>query len=153
MTLEGKILATAVVVSLLSLAFTPKNKRLELQFIILFVQLPTWILGLSAVELGLLEYPARELATVNRTSFIFEYMVLPILCVHVNNYYPWQAARLVKAMYFTGISLLITGIEVFLEQYTLLIKYSGWQWYWTFISITLVFWLNQKMVKWFFKRR
>jgi hypothetical protein len=56
-------------------------------------------------------------------------------------------------MYFTGLSLLITGIEVFLEQYTLLIKYSGWQWYWTFISITLIFWLNQKMVKWFFKRR
>lgn len=153
MTLEGKFFATAVVVSLLSLAFTPKNKRMELQFIILFVQFPTWILVLSAVELGLLEYPARELATVNRTSFIFEYMVLPILCVHVNNYYPWQAAMLVKAMYFTGISLLITGIEVFLEQYTLLIKYSGWQWYWTFISITLVFWLNQKMVKWFFKRR
>lgn len=153
MNLEGKFLATSVVVSLLSLAFTPKSRRLEMQFIILFVQFPTWILGLSAVELGLLEYPARELASVNRTSFIFEYLVLPILCVHVNNYYPWQASRLEKVMYFAGISLLVTGIEVFLEQYTRLIKYTGWQWHWTFISITLVFWLNQKMVKWFFKRR
>lgn len=90
MILESKILATAVVVTLLSLAFVPKDKRLSMQFIILFVQFPTWILGLSAVELGLLEYPVRELATVNRTSFIFEYIVLPILCVHVNNYYPWR---------------------------------------------------------------
>lgn len=153
MILESKILATAVVVTLLSLAFVPKDKRLSMQFIILFVQFPTWILGLSAVELGLLEYPVRELATVNRTSFIFEYIVLPILCVHVNNYYPWQASGLVKTVYLTGISLLVTGIEVLLKQFTMLIKYSGWQWYWTFISITLIFWLNQKIVKWFFERR
>jgi hypothetical protein len=109
MSFEGMILNTAVVVSLLSLAFTPKNKLLQMQFIILFVQLPTWLLGLSAVELGLIEYPYREVASVNRTSFIFEYLALPVVCVHLNNHYPWQASTLVKAAYFAGISLLLTG--------------------------------------------
>ena len=70
MNFEGMFLTATVLVSLLSLAITPKNKLLQLQFIVLFVQLPTWLLGLAAVELGLLEYPYRELASVNRTSFI-----------------------------------------------------------------------------------
>lgn len=153
MILECMILITAVVLSLLSLAYIPQNKRLEMQFIILFVQFSTWILGLSSVELALLEYPFRELSSVNRTSFIFEYVVLPVLCVHVSNYYPRQAPLLAKVVYFASISLFVTGIEVLLERYTMLIKYTGWQWYWTFISIALVFWLNQKLVDWFMKRR
>lgn len=150
MNLEGIILTISVVVSLLSLALTPRNKALQMQFVILFVQLPSWLLGLTVVELGLLEYPYREFASVNRTSFIFEYVVLPVLCVHVNNHYPWRASTPVKAAYFTVISLIMTGGEVVLEQYTMLIKYTGWHWYWTLSSVIFIFWLTQKMVDWFF---
>jgi hypothetical protein len=139
MIMEGIILTGSVVVSLLSLVLTPRNKLLQMQFIILFVQLPTWLLGLSVVEMGLLEYPYRELASVNRTSFIFEYFVLPAVCVHVNNHYPWQASALMKATYFAGTSLLLTGAEVILERYTMVIKYTGWEWYWTWISVAIIF--------------
>lgn len=151
--LESILLTVAVLVSLSSLALTPKNKMLQMQFIILFVQLPTWLLGLSAVEMGLLEYPFRELASVNRTSFIFEYIILPVLCVHVNNHYPWRASVLVKIVYFVGISLIMTGGEVMLERYTRLIKYTGWEWYWTWISVVFIFRLTQKTVAWFFNLR
>ncbi len=150
MSLEGMILAASAVVAILSLALTPKNKLLQMQFIIFFVQLPTWLLGLSAVELELLEYPYRELASVNRTSFIFEFIVLPVLCVHVNNYYPWQARALAKAGYLAGISLLLTGFEVILERYTMLIRYTGWEWYWTSVSVLFIMWLTQRTVAWFF---
>jgi len=153
MKLEGMILTATVVVSLLSLAVTPKNKMLQMQFVILFVQFPTWLLGLAAVQLGLLEYPYRELASANRTSFIFEYVILPVLCVHVNNYYPWRAPSWVKAAYLTGISLFMTGGEVIVERYTMLLKYTGWKWYWTLISVVFIFWLTQKTVAWFFSRR
>lgn len=152
MNLEAMILTAAVAVSFISLALTPRDKRLELQFIILFVQLPTWVLGLAAVQLGLLEYPYRELASVNRTSFIFEYIILPVLCVHVNNHYPRRASAPVKAAYLAGISLIMTGVEVVLERYTMLIKYTGWEWYWTWITVTIIFWLTQKTVAWFFRR-
>jgi hypothetical protein len=121
-----------------------------MQFIILFVQLPAWLLGLSAVQLGLLEYPYRELASVNRTSFIFEYLVLPILCVHINNYYPWKESTLIKIIYFAIISSLLTGFEVLLEKYTMVIKYTGWEWHWTFLSVIFIFLLSQKAVEWFF---
>jgi len=153
MSLEYLIMTASVVVSILSLTATPKNKLLQMQFTILFIQLPTWLLGLSAVELGLLEYPYRELASVNRTSFIFEYLVLPIVCVHVNNHYPWSSSTLLKAAYLASISLLLTSCEVVFENYTLLIKYTGWKWYWSWISILLIFWLNQKAVAWFFRIR
>lgn len=148
--LEGIILTATVLVSLLSLAFIPKYKTLQMQFVILFVQLPTWLLGLLVVELGLLEYPYRELASVNRTSFIFEYVILPVLCVHVNNYYPWRASTLAKAAYLVSIGLIMIGGEVILERYTMLIKYTGWEWYWTWISVVFIFYLTQKAVAWFF---
>ncbi|WP_371361026.1 CBO0543 family protein [Sporomusa malonica] len=147
------ILNAAVVVSLISLAFTPRDKVLQMQFILLFVQLPTWLLGLSAVEMGLLEYPYRELASVNRTSFIFEYLALPVVCVHLNNHYPWHASAPMKAAYFAGVSLLLTGTEVVLERYTMLINYTGWEWYWTWISVIFIFCLTQKTVAWFFSYR
>ena len=153
MNLESIILTTAVVVALISLAFTPRNKVLQMQFIISFIQLPTWLLGLSVVEMGLLEYPYRELASVNRTSFIFEYLVLPVVCVHLNNHYPWRASALAKAVYLASISLLLTGGEFVLERYTMLIKYTGWEWYWTWTSVIFIFWLNQKTVAWFFRLR
>lgn len=152
MNLEYIILTVSVLVSIISLIATPKNKRLQMQFIFVFIQMPTW-LGLSVVQMGLLEYPYRELFSVNRTSFIFEYLVLPILCVHLNNYYPWKASTLTKAAYFAIISLGLTGFEALLEKHTLLIKYTGWEWYWTWISVVLIFWLNQKAVAWFFRLR
>lgn len=151
MNLESKILVVASVMSIISLLFIPKNKSLEAQFIILFIQLLTWIFGLTVVELGLLEYPYREIASANRTSFLFEFLILPILCVHFYNYYPKRAAVITKIAYFVGISLLLTGFEVILERCTMLIKYTGWKWYWSWISLMFVFWLNKKTVRWFFR--
>ncbi|MDT8901986.1 CBO0543 family protein [Anaeroselena agilis] len=151
MSVEDAILTAAVVISVISLAFTPRNKLFELQFILLFVQLPTWLLGLTVVELGWLEYPHRELADVNRTSFIFEYIFLPVLCVHVNNHYPWQASTPVKTAYLTGIGLIITGVEVLFERHTMLIQYTSWKWYWTLFSVMFIFWLTQKTIAWFFR--
>lgn len=152
MKLESVIITAAVLVALLSLRLTPKNKRLEMQFIILFIQLPTWLLGLSAVELGLLEYPFRELAGVNRTSFVFEYICLPVLCAHVNNYYPWAGSKVVKAAYLAGISLLVTIAEVVMEHHTELIAYTGWKWYWSWITMICMFGFAQKVVAWFFSK-
>ncbi|WP_371380118.1 CBO0543 family protein [Sporomusa aerivorans] len=151
MILEGILLAAAAIVSILSLIATPKDKLLQMQFILFLVQVPTWLLGLTMVEFGLLEYPYRELASVNRTSFIFEYIVFPVICVHVNNYFPWQATPFLKTIYLATIGLLLTGFEFMLEHYTMLIKYTGWQWYWTWGSEVLIFGLTQKTVAWFFR--
>ena len=76
--------ATTVV----SLCFVPRQKALQAHFVFLFGGLPTWVLGLSVVQLNWIEYPSREFDTVNRTSFLFEYFVLPVICVLFNAFFP-----------------------------------------------------------------
>jgi hypothetical protein len=145
------ILITCSLISVISLFTVPKNKRHQAQFVFLFIQLPIWVLGLSAVELGLLEYPYRELSTINRTSFIFEYLVLPILCIHFNARYPEHAGKIKKLVYYAGVSLALTCFEALLEKYTLVITYTGWEWYWTFFSVSFILWLSRITTLWFFK--
>lgn len=151
MKLETVILIAEAIIPVLSLAFVPKNKLFQAQFIFLFVQSPSWILGLLAVQLGLIVYPYRELSTVNRTSFIFEFLVLPILCIHFNVHFPERSSKVVKSMYYFGITMVFTVIEYFIEKHTLILKYTGWQWYWTFISVCFIFWLTRKTTHWFFR--
>lgn len=150
MSLEEGMLKAAVAGAVVSLALVPRGRLPEMQFVILFVQMPCWVLGLSAVELGLLEYPYRELASANRTSFVFEYFVLPVACVHVYNYFPWRATAPVRGAYLWGIGLALTVFEAGLERYTRLIKYTGWEWYFTWVSVVFIFWLAVKTTRWFF---
>ena len=116
MKLEAVLLIAASILSVLSLIFIPKNKLSQAQFIFLFVQLPTWILGILAVQLGFIEYPYRELSTVNRTSFLFEYLILPIMCIHFYVRFPESSSKAVKCMYYFGITLAFTVTEYFAER-------------------------------------
>lgn len=151
MKLEAIILIVVPIITILSLIFIPKHARFTAQFIFMFVQSPAWILGLVAVQLGLIEYPYRELSAVNRTSFIFEYLVLPIMCIHFNVHFPKYSSKMVKSMYYIGITLVFTIIEYYFEKYTLILKYTGWHISWTFISVVFIFWLSRKSTLWFFK--
>lgn len=150
MRLEAVILIVTPIISILSLLFVPKKMLFQAQFIFQFVQLPTWILGLVAVQLGLLQYPYRELSSVNRTSFVFEYLVLPIMCIHFDTRFPERSSNAVKCIYYFGVTSAFTVIEYYTEKYTLLLKYTGWHISWTFISISFIFWLTRKITRWFF---
>jgi hypothetical protein len=151
MKIEPILLIAATVIFLMSIFFVPKANRLQAQFIFLFIQFPTWILGLIAVESGLLEYPVHELSRANSTSFVFEYMILPIYCVHFNARFPSGALKFMKLLYYCGASLFLTFVEVIVERYTQIIHYTGWHWYFTFFSVLFILWLSRLMVKWFFK--
>lgn len=152
MNTEQILLIAASVISILSLLFVPKANRLQAQFVFLFIQFPTWLLGLVAVESRLLEYPVHELSRANSTSFVFEYLILPIYCIHFNARYPHYATSLIKALYYLGASLALTGIEVLVEKYTDILEYTGWHWYITFFSVLFLLWLSRIMTLWFFKK-
>jgi hypothetical protein len=47
-----------------------------------------WLIGLVIVQLGLIEYPVRLFNHATETSFEFEYLVYPALCVIFNLHYP-----------------------------------------------------------------
>lgn len=152
MKIEQILLISASLVFILSLLFVPKANRLQAQFIFLFIQLPTWLLGLAAVELKLLEYPVHELSRANSTSFVFEYLILPIYCIHFNVRYPREAAKPIKTLYYVGASLAVTGVEVIVEKYTDIIEYTGWTWFITFLTILFTLWLSRITTLWFFKK-
>ncbi len=139
-------------IALASLFFVPKANRLQAQFIFLFIQFPIWLLGLVAVELRLLAYPVHELSRANNTSFVFEYLILPIFCIHFNVRYPRYATKLGQTFYYVGASLALTIVEVIVEKYTDILEYTGWKWYITFLTVLLILWLSRITTLWFFKK-
>lgn len=153
MKIEQLLLLSASLLFLFSLFFIPKPKRRQAQFIFIFVQFPTWLLGLMAVETGLLQYPVHELAGANSTSFVFEYLILPIYCIHFNMIFPEDAAVMPKLLFYGAASGLLTGVEVIVERYTDIIDYIGWTWPMTFLSVAFILWLSRIMTNWFFSKK
>lgn len=151
--LETFLLVSAWVVTLASVLFIPRKMAWEASFIFVLTQLFTWILGVTVVECGWIEYPVHELSKANSTSFFFEYLLLPMLAVHFILRYPAGKALWLRIVYFAGAMAAFTIAEVIVERYTLIIKYHGWSWYWTFISMSFVFYFTMVIVKWFFRIR
>ena len=149
--LEKIIIYSVWVVGFLSLLFIPRHKFYEASFIFFFTQFPTWILGLTVVEFGLIEYPVRELSRANSTSFTFEFFIMPVMCIFFNLYFPKTKSVTQKILYYIVFILSFTFIELLAERYTQIIKYIHWHWYFTFISMVIVFYIIRVVYKWFFK--
>lgn len=147
---ERFIIGSVWLISFVSLWFIPKQKYRQASFIFLFTRFPVWIIGLSVVEAGWLEYPVREFHKANSTSFTFEYFVLPILCIFFNLYFPESKGIYRKLAYYAAFLAPFTLLEYFAERYTLIINYIHWEWYITFISMCILFYLIRVVYKWFF---
>ena len=151
MYLKERLMIGAVwLACLVALWFIPKNKYREASFIFLFAQLPAWILGLIVVEAGLIEYPVRELHKANGTSFSFEYLVLPFICIFFNLYYPKAKNHVKGLLYYLAIISPFTLVEYITEKYTEILTYLHWEWYHTFLSMCLVIYVVRVAYKWFF---
>ncbi len=135
----------------ISIWFIPKEKRAQASVIFLITQLFTWILGLLVVEFGWLEYPVRELAKANATSFSFEYFTFPIITVFLVLHYPDHKPIKMKLFYIFAFSSGLTVFEYFVEKYTRIIDYHSWKLYWTWISVTILFYVVMRIYRWFFK--
>ena len=151
--LETFILVASCGITTLSAFFLiPKDKIREAWLIFLFKQLITWITGLYVVQKKWIEYPARLFfAQASSSSFEFEFIVYPILCVYFNLYYPQKGSSFIKMKHYIVFCSGITVFEVILEKYTMLIKYTGWTWYWTWITLFVTFYISRTFYLWFFK--
>jgi len=149
--IENFILITVWVVSFISLLFINKDKYRKASFIFLFAQAPAWIFGVLVVEHGLLKYPYRYFKRANFTSFTFEFLILPIISIFFNIYYPQNETKIKKFIYCSIYSSSLTIFEVTLEKYTNLIKYTGWKWYWTWITICMFLHFVRLVYVWFFQ--
>lgn len=149
--LERLIISIAWLICFISLWLTTKQKYRQASFILILSQLPAWIFGLIFVEVGLIEYPVRELHKANATSFSFEYLVLPTLCTYFNLYFPENKSYCKKIIYYITFLTPFTLIEYFTEKYTLIIRYIHWEWYTTFITMGVFIYFIRSVYKWFFK--
>ncbi|WP_052015713.1 CBO0543 family protein [Halalkalibacter hemicellulosilyticus] len=148
------LLVIVWVITIISLfKFVPRNKIRQASMIYLFKQLLTWLFGLIVVEFKLIQYPKRLFKRANATSFTFEYFVFPSICIIFNLYYPITKSLSIKLLYHILYSASMTGIELLFERFTLLIKYTNWKWYYTFISLTFTFYLSRVYYQWFFKTK
>jgi len=152
--LEQIILIASCVITIVSIFFlVPKDKIREAWLIFLFKQTLTWSIGLYVVQKGRIEYPIRlffEKAT--GTSFEFEFIIYPVLCVYFNLYYPQKGSSFIKVGYYAVFCSAITAFEAILEKNTLLIKYIGWSWYWTWLTLFVTFYISRTFYLWFFKK-
>ncbi|MBO0959840.1 hypothetical protein J1P26_08895 [Neobacillus sp. MM2021_6] len=134
------------------LFFIPKDKIRLAVVAFLFKQVITFFIGLVVVEWGLLEYPVRLFASINRTSFTFEYLAFPVVCALFNVRYPNDRSGLIQFCYYVGFSSLLTVFEVIAEKYTELIKYVHWEWYISWATICLSFYISRLFCVWFFAK-
>lgn len=152
MRIEWWILLSAYVVGVGLLFLIPKNKIRLAVVAFLFKQVITFLFGLVVVELILIEYPVRLFPSINRTSFTFEYFFFPIVCAIFNVWYPNGRSALTQWGYYVGFSSILTILEVIMEKYTDLIKYVHWEWYYSWITLCLTFYLTRLFCRWFFKK-
>ncbi|MEH7225064.1 CBO0543 family protein [Bacillus sp. JJ1566] len=151
MKMDHMILYIIYACTFMSLAYIPKSKWREASIAFLFQQFITWSLGLIPVEYHLLEYPVRELPDVNGTSFLFEFLVYPIIGVFFCIHYPRTKTLWRKFIYISGFCTVLTISEVLFEKYTDLIRYLHWDWYVSWLSIYATLYVLWVFYSWYFK--
>lgn len=143
-----------IIVSLLLIKFTPKNKIRETLVVFLFKQALTWIFGLIVVQKNLISYPYRLFfKKENKANFSFEYFIYPGLCALFSLYYPKNKSTFLKTLHYFISTSVIVIFEIIAVKYTKLIKYKKWTWYWSFITIWITDYLTQAFHNWFFKTK
>jgi hypothetical protein len=150
--MEWWILLAVYIIATGILLAIPKNKIRPAVVAFLFTQIITFLLGLVAVEFGLLEYPVRLFPSINRASFTFEYYAFPAVCALFYVHYPRDRSILFRFIYTIGLSSVLTLVEVIIERYTELIKYTHWEWHTSLITISLSLFTVLLFCDWFFKK-
>lgn len=150
MRMEWWLLLLVYILTTGILFFIPKKKFRLAIVAFLFKQIITFLIGLVVVELGLLEYPVRLFASINRTSFTYEFYVFPVVCAAFNVWYPSDRRKLIQFGYYTGFSSVMTILEVIIEKYTDLIEYIHWEWYISWITLCCSFFISRLFCVWFF---
>lgn len=146
-------ISALIIIIFLLIIFVPRNKIREASVILMFKQMTTWLLGLAVVQLNWIEYPDRLFfSDATQTSFTFEYILYPAICVFFILYYPKHYGWVGQFMYYFIYCSAITTVEVLIEHYTTAIKYNEkWYWYTTWLSLFVTFYISRKFYLWFFK--
>lgn len=148
-----RLIETAVwVISIILIRIlVPKEKYREAWISFLIMQLPTWVLGLFVAEFSIIEYPERFFAEATSTSFTYEFLALPVVSIIYNLYYPAEKRLKLRLIYIFSFPTILTATETVIEIYTDLIEYIHWNWFCTWVSVTLILQGSYYFYAWFVK--
>lgn len=154
MVMERIILICIWIVTCSLLIITVPRKKIREAFVIFsFKQMLTWFLGFLVVQYKLIEYPVREFPYAARNSFSFEYFIYPAICIVFNLKFPENKGNLNKTLWYLFFPSWMTALEVIIEKYTDLVNYITWQWYWTWVTFLITFYLSRIFYLWFMKKQ
>ncbi|BCJ88502.1 CBO0543 family protein [Effusibacillus dendaii] len=131
--------------------FVPRNKIREAHVIFLFKQAMTWVFGLMVAHWELIEYPVRIFAGGTQSSFTYDYFIDPSIAVLFNLRYPENGGRWRKFLHYVIYCSAVVFPEWILEDYTDLIEYKKWAWYWSWITLFATLFISRQYYLWFFK--
>jgi hypothetical protein len=97
----------------------------------------TTFIGVFVERKNLLSYPVRFLSGYFDTNILYEYLWFPVVCIYFyqTTYQTSYRGIIGQGFVYSGV---LTGLEVVVERYTDLLKYSTWTWLHTFISVFLL---------------
>jgi len=132
--------------------FIPKSEVYKAHVAFLSTQVITWLIGLVASEYMLVEYPIRMFSYSNKANFLFEFFLLPCICALFIVNYPEKKSAFSRFMHYFYYCTSLTICEVVEERYTNILKYIHWNWYLSWITLFITFYLARKYCSWFFKK-
>ncbi|MBB6692933.1 hypothetical protein H7B90_16115 [Cohnella xylanilytica] len=147
------VIAVWIVSGALVVLSTPRRKIREALVVFLYMQMLTWFFGLLVAQYRLIEYPVREFSYATRSSFSFEFFIYPAICVVFNMRYPQTKGIVRGILWYLFFPSWMTAIEKLIEDRTRLIDYIHWEWYWTWITLLITFWLSRAFYLWFIQER
>lgn len=107
-------------------------------------------IGVLIIEEGMLEYPVRFLEGYFDSNILYEYLLLPVVCI-----YFYKATYQVNVWRILGVGLLFTSgltfVEALFEANTSLIEYHTWTWMHSFASIYIIMVLIRLLLKGIYK--
>lgn len=136
--MEEAILWTLLTIGIVLFLFSLRKPPIK-DWIVIFL-LTAYIatfLGVIAVEENMLDYPVQLLDTHFDSSILFEYLLLPIVCIYFyqTTYHSSYRGIVLQCVLYASS---LTIVEFFLEQNTDLIEYHTWTWMHTFVSVFLL---------------
>lgn len=133
--MEIIILWSLLIIGIALLFFSLRKPPIkDMILIFLMTSYFTTFLGVLVVEEKMLEYPKNFLSNYFSSSLLYEYLLLPVICIYFYQatYHSRYSSIILKCALYTSV---LTIIEVLLERNTELIEYHTWTWVHTFISI------------------
>ena len=141
------------VIGMLAFLFlTPKNHYRKLLFTLLVCQAFLWLNSLIHVEFNLLAYPVREFPKATDLLITTEYFFYPLLSGFYIAYEP-KRSLMIRVIYLSIWISAFTLYDLILVNYTNLVTYVHYAWYFTWIDYFCIFAVTNLVNHWFFKDR